>query len=432
MIDLEEEQNRKTRCFLVGKPGNDLRELENLAETLGMETSGKLSLSSDAVKPVYGMGKGKAEEINSLAKETESDCIIFDFDLEPTKQRNWEKLSGIPCFDRQEVIIRIFAERARTKEAALQVELARLTYSLPRLQHSYGEMSRQRGGSYGSKGSGETQLELDQRSVREKINQTKKELEKVSRTRNTQRKKRSSVPVPECALIGYTNAGKSSLLNALTGAKSFVEDKLFATLDPLTRKLNLKDGNGILLTDTVGFISNLPHSLIDAFKSTLSTARNATLLLIVIDADDDDFEFQYRTVRKVLEEIGAEEKQFLVVLNKYDLRKDDKIRTSELELMFPENVFVSAKTGFGFEKLSEKISEKLFGKIRTLNIPFSYFESSGQESSESRGKITEEIQAIRKQGIITSEEWLSDKAVIKCRIPEPLEKRFEKFIQKES
>lgn len=432
MINLEEEQNRKTRCFLVGKPGNDLRELENLAETLGMETSGKLSLSSDAVKPVYGMGKGKAEEINSLAKETESDCIIFDFDLEPTKQRNWEKLSGIPCFDRQEVIIRIFAERARTKEAALQVELARLTYSLPRLQHSYGEMSRQRGGSYGSKGSGETQLELDQRSVREKINQTKKELEKVSRTRNTQRKKRSSVPVPECALIGYTNAGKSSLLNALTGAKSFVEDKLFATLDPLTRKLNLKDGNGILLTDTVGFISNLPHSLIDAFKSTLSTARNAALLLIVIDADDDDFEFQYRTVRKVLEEIGADEKQFLVVLNKYDLRKDDKIRTSELELMFPENVFVSAKTGFGFEKLSEKISEKLLGKIRTLNIPFSYFESSGQESSESRGKITEEIQAIRKQGIITSEEWLSDKAVIKCRIPEPLEKRFEKFIQKES
>lgn len=432
MIDLEEEQNRKTRCFLVGKPGNDLRELENLAETLGMETSGKLSLSSDAVKPVYGMGKGKAEEINSLAKETESDCIIFDFDLEPTKQRNWEKLSGLPCFDRQEVIIRIFAERARTKEAALQVELARLTYSLPRLQHSYGEMSRQRGGSYGSKGSGETQLELDQRSVREKINQTKKELEKVSRTRNTQRKKRSSVPVPECALIGYTNAGKSSLLNALTGAKSFVEDKLFATLDPLTRKLNLKDGNGILLTDTVGFISNLPHSLIDAFKSTLSTARNASLLLIVIDADDDDFEFQYRTVRKVLEEIGAEEKQFLVVLNKYDLRKDDKIRISELSLMFPENVFVSAKTGFGFEKLSEKISEKLLGKIRTLNIPFSYFESSGQESSGSRGKITEEIQAIRKQGIIISEEWLSDKAVIKCRIPESLEKRFEKFIQKES
>lgn len=432
MIDLEEEQNRKARCFLVGKPGNDLRELENLAETLGMETSGKLSLSSDAVKPVYGMGKGKAEEINSLAKETESDCIIFDFDLEPTKQRNWEKLSGIPCFDRQEVIIRIFAERARTKEAALQVELARLTYSLPRLQHSYGEMSRQRGGSYGSKGSGETQLELDQRSVREKINQTKKELEKVSRTRNTQRKKRSSVPVPECALIGYTNAGKSSLLNALTGAQSFVEDKLFATLDPLTRKLNLKDGNGILLTDTVGFISNLPHSLIDAFKSTLSAARNASLLLIVIDADDDDFEFQYRTVRKVLEEIGAEEKQFLVVLNKYDLRKDDKIRISELELMFPESVFVSAKTGFGFEKLSEKISEKLLGKIRTCHIPFSYFESSEPESSGFRGKITKEIQAIRKQGIITSEEWLSDKVVIKCRIPEPLEKRFEKFIQKET
>lgn len=432
MIDLEEEQNRKTRCFLVGKPGNDLRELESLAETLGMETSGKLTLSSAEIKPVYGMGKGKAEEINSLAKETESDCIIFDFDLEPTKQRNWEKLSGLPCFDRQEVIIRIFAERARTKEAALQVELARLTYSLPRLQHSYGEMSRQRGGNYGSKGSGETQLELDQRSVREKISQTKKELEKVARTRNTQRKKRGSVPVPECVFVGYTNAGKSSLLNALTGADSFVEDKLFATLDPLTRKLNLKDGNGILLTDTVGFISNLPHSLIDAFRSTLSAARDASLLLVVIDADDDDFVFQYKTVRKVLEEINADGKEFIVVLNKYDLRKDDKIRTSELSLMFPEGVFVSAKTGFGFETLSEKISEKLLGKIRTYSIPFSYFESSEQDSSGFREKIADEIQAIRKQGIISSEEWLSDKVVIKCRIPEPLEKRFEKFIRKES
>ncbi len=432
MIDLEEEQNRKTRCFLVGKPGNDLRELESLAETLGMETSGKLTLSSSEIKPVYGMGKGKAEEINSLAKETESDCIIFDFDLEPTKQRNWEKLSGLPCFDRQEVIIRIFAARARTKEAALQVELARLTYSLPRLQHSYGEMSRQRGGNYGSKGSGETQLELDQRSVREKISQTKKELEKVARTRNTQRKKRGSVPVPECVFVGYTNAGKSSLLNALTGADSFVEDKLFATLDPLTRKLNLKDGNGILLTDTVGFISNLPHSLIDAFRSTLSAARDASLLLVVIDADDDDFVFQYKTVRKVLEEINADGKEFIVVLNKYDLRKDDKIRTSELSLMFPEGVFVSAKTGFGFETLSEKISEKLLGKIRTYSIPFSYFESSEQDSSGFREKIADEIQAIRKQGIISSEEWLSDKVVIKCRIPEPLEKRFEKFIRKES
>ena len=176
------------------------------------------------------------------------------------------------------------------------MELARLTYSLPRLAHSYGDMARQRGGSYGSKGAGETQLELDQRNIREIIFRTKKELEKVVRTRETQRKKRGSIPVPECALIGYTNAGKSSLLNALTGADAFVEDKLFATLDPLTRKLKLKDGNGILLTDTVGFISNLPHSLIDAFKSTLSAAKNADLQLLVIDSSDPNALSQYNTV----------------------------------------------------------------------------------------------------------------------------------------
>ena len=169
-------------------------------------------------------------------------------------------------------------------------------------------MARQRGGSYGSKGTGETQLELDQRRVRQKIHQTKKELEEVIKTRETQRKKREALPVPECALIGYTNAGKSSLLNSLTGANSFVENKLFATLDPLTRKLNLKDGTSILLTDTVGFISNLPHSLIDAFKSTLAEAQQADLQLIVLDSSDPNVELHFNTVCEVLKEIDAEDK----------------------------------------------------------------------------------------------------------------------------
>ena len=190
MINIEEEQNRRTKCLLVGEPGNNLAELKGLADTLGMETVEKLTLTRLEVQPAYGMGKGKAQEIADLAREKEADCIIFDFDLAPSKQRNWEKLAKIPCLDRQEVIIRIFAQRAQTKEAVLQVELARLTYSLPRLAHSYGDMARQRGGSYGSKGAGETQLELDQRNIREIIYRTKKELEKVVRTRETQRKKR--------------------------------------------------------------------------------------------------------------------------------------------------------------------------------------------------------------------------------------------------
>lgn len=401
MIDLEEEQNRRTRCFLVGEPGNMLEELNGLAETLGMETAGQLTLTRLETQPAYGMGKGKAQEITERAHEAQADCIIFDFELAPTKQRNWEQLAKIPCLDRQEVIIRIFAQRAQTKEAVLQVELARLTYSLPRLAHSYGDMARQRGGSYGAKGSGETQLELDQRGIRENIYKTKKELEKVVRARETQRKKRESVPAPECALIGYTNAGKSSLLNALTGADAFVEDKLFATLDPLTRRLKLKTGNRILLTDTVGFISNLPHSLIDAFKSTLSAAQNADIQLIVIDSADENALSQYRTVCTVLEEIGADTAQQIIVLNKCDITPKNSADSAALNLQFPDAVRVSAKTHAGFDTLAERIAEKLFGTIRTFEIP------------------TEQpqlLQKLRADSVITEELWLENAVRIKARV----------------
>lgn len=401
MINIEEEKNRKVRAFLVGEPGNNLCELKGLTDTLGLETAGTLTLTRLEIQPAYGMGKGKAQEIVDLAKESEADCIIFDFNIEPTKQRNWEKFSKIPCFDRQEVIIRIFASRAQTKEAVLQVELARLSYSLPRLAHSYGDMARQRGGSYGSKGAGETQLELDQRRIRERIAQTKKELDLVVRTRETQRKKRGALPVPECALIGYTNAGKSSLLNALTNADAFVENKLFATLDPLTRRLNLKDGNGILLTDTVGFISNLPHSLIDAFKSTLAEAEQADLQLIVIDASDSQAKFQYDTVIQVLKEIKAEQNNRLIVLNKWDAVKEKEINQAELQLLFPDAVKVSARTHEGFDQLSERISEKLLGAMNEYEIP---------------AEEQDILRQIRANGVISEENWLDSSVILKARI----------------
>lgn len=401
MINIEEEKNRKVRAFLVGEPGNNLCELKGLTDTLGLETAGTLTLTRLEIQPAYGMGKGKAQEIVDLAKESEADCIIFDFNIEPTKQRNWEKLSKLPCFDRQEVIIRIFASRAQTKEAVLQVELARLSYSLPRLAHSYGDMARQRGGSYGSKGAGETQLELDQRRIRERIAQTKKELDLVVRTRETQRKKRGALPVPECALIGYTNAGKSSLLNALTNADAFVENKLFATLDPLTRRLNLKDGNGILLTDTVGFISNLPHSLIDAFKSTLAEAEQADLQLIVIDASDSQAKFQYDTVIQVLKEIKAEQNNRLIVLNKWDAVKEKEIDQAELQLLFPDAVKVSARTHEGFDQLSERISEKLLDAMNEYEIP---------------AEEQDILRQIRANGVISEENWLDSSVVLKARI----------------
>ena len=370
MINLEEEQKRRVKAFLVGDSQtkteetfleNPLGELEGLVDTLGLETVQKLILKRHEIKPVYGIGKGKAEEIAQLAKENEADCIIFDFELEPTKQRNWEKLAKIPCFDRQEVSLRIFAQRAQTKEATLQVELARLTYSLPRLAHSYGDMARQRGGSYGSKGAGETQLELDQRKVRERIARTKKELEKVEKIRKTQHKKRQNTGIPECALIGYTNAGKSSLLNALTGADSFVENKLFATLDPLTRKLQLSNGENILFTDTVGFISNLPHNLIDAFKSTLAEARDANLQLIVLDVSDPNVKMHFKTVAKVLKEINASENQQIIILNKCD-KIQDEIALSALKLEFQNAICVSTKTKQGFSELIVAI-EKHFGMM---------------------------------------------------------------------
>ena len=369
MIDIEKEEQRIPRALLVGEPGNNLQELKGLVLTLGMDIVQRLTLSRLEVHPAYGMGKGKAQEINELAHSVEADCIIFDFNIEPTKQRNWEELTGLSCFDRQEVIIRIFAQRAQTKEAALQVELARLMYSLPRLAHMNKTFSRQRGGAFGAKGAGETQLELDQRKVRERIAAVKKELAEIELNRKTQRKQRDKLP--SVALVGYTNAGKSSLLNALTGSETFVENKLFATLDPLTKKLPLNESAGALITDTVGFVSNLPHHLIDAFKSTLEEAVTADLLLLVLDSSDVEAEFQYKTVCDVLEEIGATKNPRLILLNKIDKNDDSTQTLSALRLKFPEAICISAKEEIGFVELKDKIYELLYGELANYVIPTS-------------------------------------------------------------
>ena len=399
MIDLEKEANRVPRALLVGEPGNDLQELKGLVLTLGMDVVQRLTLNRLEPSPAYGMGSGKAQEIADLAKQIEADYIIFDFNLEPRKQRNWDELTGISCLDRQEVIIRIFAQRAQTREAVLQVELARLSYSLPRLAHMRNDFSRQRGGAFGAKGSGETQLELDQRQVRDKIAAVKKELAEVELNRQTQRKQRGKIP--SVALVGYTNAGKSSLMNALTGADAFVENKLFATLDPHTRKMPLNDSAGVALTDTVGFISNLPHHLINAFKSTLEEAVDADLLLLVLDSSDPDAEFQYETVCSVLEDIGADKNPRILLLNKID--KDDGNGNSLLQtlrLKYPDAIPVSAKEEFGFEDLKLKIYETVYGE------PGDYIVPSSQSVL---------INELRKSGCISKEEWLDDGVHITAR-----------------
>jgi len=401
MIEIREEEEKKVRALLVGEPGVDLGELEGLVTTLGMEIVRSFSLTRLEESPAYGMGSGKAKEISTLASELQAECIIFDFEISPRRQRNWEKLAKIPVFDRQEVILRIFAQRSRTKEAVLQVELARLSYSLPRLAHMYGDMARQRGGSYGSKGSGEKQLELDQRQVRERIKLVKKELAQVVNDRETQRKRRERIPLPSCALVGYTNAGKSSLLNALTGADVFVEDKLFATLDPTTRRLTLKTGGSILLTDTVGFISHLPHSLIDAFKSTLEEAARADLLLLVLDASDPNVKSQYETVISVLEEIGADTIPKLIVLNKCDLLSDEDSALTGLFSLFDNPLTISAKNHAGFEELSEGICRALLGSVRSFVLPTA---------------SSQLLNVIREQGIIIDQQWLDDGVHVKARL----------------
>ena len=398
MIDVEKEEQALPCALLVGEPGNNLQELKNLVITLGMDVVQRLTLSRMEVHPAYGIGKGKAQEIAELAKQIEADCIIFDFNIEPRKQRNWEELTGISCFDRQEVIIRIFGQRAQTKEAVLQVELARLSYSLPRLAHMNKDFSRQRGGAFGAKGSGETQLELDQRQVREKISAIKRELAEIELNRKTQRKQRDKLP--SCALVGYTNAGKTSLLNALTGADAYVENKLFATLDPLTRKLPLNDSAGVLITDTVGFVSNLPHHLIDAFKSTLEEAVYADLLLLVLDSSDADSETQYETVCSVLEDIGADKNPRLILLNKIDKAEDENHTLQKLRLKFPDAILISAKEEMGFLDLKTKIYELLYGDVADYILPPTQ---------------TVLINELKKAGCIEKEEWLDDGVHITAR-----------------
>ena len=361
MIEIYEEENTPVKAFLVGiqEKGQAfdfcLSELKGLVKTLGMEVCGEMVITNVKPNPQYFLGTGKTEEIVHQVKTLDGECIIFDFEISPTHQRNWEKLANIPCFDRQEVILRIFESRAATKEASLQVELANLEYSLPRLAHSYGDMARQRGGAFGSKGSGETKLELDRRKIQEKIYAIKKELEKVRKNRQTQRKQREKIPLPVCALVGYTNAGKSSLLNVLTSSNVYEKDELFATLDTSTRRLTKDGKHSILMTDTVGFIKNLPHTLVDAFRSTLEEAVISDVLVIVLDSSSIDIEENYKTTTTVLEEIGANKNKRLIVLNKWDLI--DTFTQYRLKELFPQGICTSTKTKQGLEELTNTIFE---------------------------------------------------------------------------
>ncbi|HWA87889.1 MAG TPA: GTPase HflX, partial [Opitutus sp.] len=296
------------RAFLIGvqthamPPGEGaelLGELKELVENLRITVAGSVLVNLRAPNPALLLGSGKAAELAEAAKAAGADVIVFDEQLSPAQQRNWEELSGVAVIDREEVILEVFADRAHTREAVLQVALARMEYSLPRLTRAWTHLSRQRGkGALG--GEGETQLEQDRRIVRDRIARLKAELATVVQQRAVQRRRRLRVPVPTASIVGYTNAGKSSLLNALTGARLLAADKLFATLDPTTRQLQLTGHHKLLVTDTVGFIRRLPHGLVEAFKATLEEVVVADFLLHVLDVTNPDFEKHHATTMGVL------------------------------------------------------------------------------------------------------------------------------------
>lgn len=363
-------------AYLVGvrRPGGSsleaaehLEELESLTETYGVPIVGKEIVNLRDINPSYLIGGGKAEEIVRVVEALNAELIIFDDDLSPSQQRNWEKLSKKAVIDRQEVILGIFADRARTKEARLQVELARAEYSLPRLTRAWTHLERQRGGGGIRGGAGEAQLEVDRRLVRRQIDRLKSDLKHVRQVRATQRKNREAVPLPQAAIVGYTNAGKSSLLNAMTGAGVLQEDKLFATLDPTTRKLILPNKQPILLTDTVGFIRKLPHTLVEAFKSTLEEAQLAALLIHVIDASHPNALEHRKATELVLAELEALDKPTILVLNKID-NLEDKAMLSTLGEGYETVVATSTLTGEGLDTLAHAMEEFLAESVQWMRL----------------------------------------------------------------
>ena len=296
----------------------------------------------------------------------EAEVIVFDNELSPAQQRNWEAMTRLAVIDREEVILDIFAQRAQTKEARLQVDLARMEYSVSRLTRAWRHLSRQ-GGGLGGKGEGETQLETDRRLVRTHIDRLKGDLELVRLRRATQRKQRERLPLPNAAIVGYTNVGKSALLKKLTGAQVLVEDKLFATLDTTTRRVDLPSGQGLLLTDTVGFVRNLPHRLIEAFKATLEEAVLSDFLIHVLDASHPRVYDFYQTTIRVLGELGADAKRMITVLNKVDLIADESTLHA-LRLHFPDGAFVSVRSGEGLKELRHRMADLLADRVSKVEL----------------------------------------------------------------
>ncbi len=350
---------------------NSLDELAQLAETAGVVSVDRVVQKLDHPHPATLLGTGKLEELESLVKYHDCDAVIFDLELKPGQHRNLEKALGVQVLDRTALILIIFGQRAHTREGRLQVELAQVEYDLPRLTRQWSHLSRQRGGTQ-QRGEGEKQIEVDRRLLRRQKEQLLIELEQVRVQRSQHRERRKFAGAPIIALVGYTNAGKSTLLNRLAGAQTLAEDKLFATLDPTTRRVRMQGGQELLLTDTVGFVQRLPTTLVAAFRATLEEVTSADLLVHVVDASHPHVHLQIAAVEQVLEEIGAGGLPMLVALNKIDrLGADLPLQLNGIATALPK-VQVSGLTGAGIDDLLHCISKTLIAQFDELNVVIPY------------------------------------------------------------
>jgi len=363
---------------------NSLDELERLAHTAGVNVVGRGSQRLEAINPATYIGSGKVEEIKALREELGLDLVIFDDELSPAQLRNLEGALETRILDRTALILDIFARHARTREGALQVELAQCSYRLPRLMHQWTHLSRQTVGGVGLRGPGETQLEVDRREIDRRMVYLRRELEQVRRQRAQQRRRRRRAGIPVIAIVGYTNAGKSTLLNRLSGADVLVADNLFATLDPTTRKVSLPSGKEVLFTDTVGFIQKLPTQLVAAFRATLEEVQEADILLHVADISDPNLVSQIEAVHQVLRELDAADKPMIVALNKVDLVDPETdladsgglaMRRSllvELSERYRQVVPISAQQGVGLEELLTAVEHTLAEQMVEIELVLPY------------------------------------------------------------
>jgi GTP-binding protein HflX len=423
---IETRTQRTERVFLVGvelksQQGGTTREtldeLAELVETAGGVVAGEGVQKLETPNAGTYIGKGKAEEFAAWAKANQVDTIVFDDELTPAQSRNLEKIFECKVLDRTALILDIFAQRARTREGKLQIELAQLEHLLPRLTRYWTHLSRQKGGIGMRGGEGESQLEADRRKTQERIDKITDELEIVRRQRSTQRLSRQRQQWPLASIVGYTNAGKSTLLNHLTGAAVLAEDKLFATLDPTTRRLRLPTNQNVLLTDTVGFIRKLPHDLVEAFKATLEEVVQADLLLHVVDASHPQAEEHIEAVNAVLREIGAEGKPVLMVFNKADLVSSAAMMSRFLE-RYPHGAVISAKTGQGVPELMAELGTALrpIREFLELAVP--------HERADVIARLHEVAQVVER-------DYEGEAAKFKARIPPHFHHEFASFVVKE-